>query len=284
MSKSTLNRMKKGELIEELTKRGYSDLDKLKRPQLLEMIKGDIANNALESAKPQDDEQKDTTNDDSAEEEVTIPSPSDPEWTQYVLSQFVDDELEGQNPKVDGLRRVTEKLLGDIIEENCDLIEAPHERNQYRACVKASITLFSGKRFSALADAYPGNIPASEFAVYCTALADTRAKGRCFRNALKLRQVVSAEELSDKFETTINQNEENITKGQITLIRQLTDRHNIVISKLLERLEIPYNKSDSGGVDLNQLKKENAISVLQELSRLRSMSDIPNSLKRKVDE
>ena len=43
------------------------------------------------------------------------PKMDDPKWTDWVLSQFEPSELEEGLPKVDGLRRLTRKLIGPIL-------------------------------------------------------------------------------------------------------------------------------------------------------------------------
>ena len=44
------------------------------------------------------------------------PRDSDPEWSEYLLDQLADHELINGAPTVDGLRRITEKCFGEIVE------------------------------------------------------------------------------------------------------------------------------------------------------------------------
>lgn len=205
------------------------------------------------------------------------PSPSDSGWTQYVMSLFMDDELEGQNPRLEGLRRVAEKLLGEVIEERCELISSPTMENGERACAKATIIFEGGRIFEALADACPGNC-AKDFTIYPTAMADTRAKGRCYRAALRLKRIVSAEEICGSINEDVDTNK-NIQTGQITTIRLLSDRSNISIKKLLDDLEISCIVKD-GVIDLKSLKYNEALIVLNRLNSMRQEDHVPEKLKR----
>ena len=47
--------------------------------------------------------------------ETNAPSMTSPEWNEYVLSLFEENELIDGNPLVAGLRRVAEVVLGPIV-------------------------------------------------------------------------------------------------------------------------------------------------------------------------
>jgi hypothetical protein len=151
--------------------------------------------NALDEAVPDEENDIAVETSDSNGRDL---KPSNPGWAQHVMGQFQPDELQEGNPKVDGLRRVAEALLGTIIREDCELISSPSMENNMMACAKATFvfqdengSVFS---FSSLADACGANLT-PEFKMYITAMADTRAKARALRNALRLRSSVAAEEL-----------------------------------------------------------------------------------------
>ncbi len=188
----------------------------LKRPALLEKLQShqqgeaglavlsDVDENdnndiGIEIKPDTEDNQKDICESESEPEMLEPLTPNDPGWTQFVIGKFMDDEVDGKNPRVEGLRRVSGELVGELIEEGCDLVSAPTEENRFRACVKAWGVFLTPngrtKRFEALADAHSENC-FEDYATYLVAMADTRAKGRMFRNALCLRRVVAAEEVS----------------------------------------------------------------------------------------
>jgi len=181
------------------------DINSMKRPALLELYSSESVGQSAEVAlggvvveedktTPADPEHRFLSDYETVDE---VPDRCDKEWTQYVLGKFLDDELDGENPRVDGLRRVAQDVIGTIVEEGCDLVACPTVENGMRACVKAWVVFENGQRFEALADASPVNITGEEYVIYLTAMADTRAKGRCLRNALGLKRVVAAEEVAN---------------------------------------------------------------------------------------
>ncbi len=214
-------------------------------------------------------------------EELDPPTPSDPGWTQYVLGKFLEDEVDGQNPRVEGLRRVAGELVGELIEEGCDLIAAPTEDNRFRACVKAwGIFLTETgrtRRFEALADAHSENC-FEDYATYLVAMADTRAKGRMFRNALCLKRVVAAEEVSKTMATAADvQQGGAIHTGQITLIRMMSDHNHIDIAGVLDSLAVTYKISEqTGEINLKSLSYEDAFATVKRMREIKEEKENNN--------
>ncbi|RLC89048.1 MAG: hypothetical protein DRJ03_00360 [Chloroflexi bacterium] len=289
-------RMGKKELQDALLALGYTNeqlLDgegkKLKRPALLEKLQahkqGEEGLAVLSTVQEEDDDTgvvvgpdaKDLT-DDFGEplvvEDTDPPTPSDPGWTQYVLGKFLEDEVDGQNPRVEGLRRVAGELVGELIEEGCDLVAAPTEENRFRACAKAWGVFLTPegreKRFEALADAHSENC-FEDYATYLVAMADTRAKGRMYRNALCLRRVVAAEEVSKTVATAADiQQGGPIHTSQISMIRLISDRHGFKISEVLDGLAITYELNDqTGDVNLQSLSYEDALAAASEMRKMK---------------
>lgn len=302
-------KMKAQELRGELIRLGYTEdqlLDekgyKLKRPALceklqehskgeegLEVISNIVDNSSddnsdigtvINDGPPEIKEYLDCSDTDKPEqqEETDLPTPSSPEWTQYVLGKFLQDEVDGSNPRVEGLRRVACELVGELIEEGCDLIAAPTEENRFRACVKAwgvFITpLGRTVRFEALADAHSENC-LEDYATYLVAMADTRAKGRMYRNALFLRRVVAAEEVSKTMAAVADvQPGGKIHVGQITLIRMMADRHDFKIIEILDDMGIKYELNDqTGEVNLKSLSYEDAVAASSRMREMASEKD-----------
>jgi len=205
------------------------------------------------------------------------PTPTDAGWVQHVLSLFLDDELENQNPRMEALRRISELLIGEIVEERSELISAPTPENGDRACAKATIIFSNGQIFEALADACPTNCQ-KEFSMFSTAMADTRAKGRAYRAALRLRRVVAAEEVGISTQEEDNPNR-LINTGQVTAIRLLSDRLGISIQKLLLDLEIVYETKDNIA-NLSTLKYAEGLILLNRLNNIRQEGIVQDKLKR----
>lgn len=289
-------RLKKKELQEMLLQMGHApdDINGLKRPALLELFASEDVGQSAEAALGDVtmEEEKTTptvgvstvdletqlSND--IQEAKEIPDRCDKEWTQYVLGKFLDDELDGENPRVDGLRRVAQELVGTIIEDGCDLVACPTVENGMRACVKAWVVFENGQRFEALADASPVNITGEEYVIYLTAMADTRAKGRCLRNALGLKRVVAAEEVSNKVGLGVDGNSDAaIHTGQITAMHLVAGRIKVSIPKLLEEMKIECSSLDSGSPNLKSLKHEEAVSILQKLQELSANGEIPETIR-----
>lgn len=292
------SKMSKQELQHALLALGYTNQQLLddqgkgmKRTELLEKIQshqqGEEGLNILSTIEESDDvgikvepDTKDDENQDDIDEselesdELDPPTPNDPGWTQYVLGKFMEDEVDGKNPRVEGLRRVAGELVGELIEEGCDLVAAPTEENRFRACVKAWAIFITPegkqKRFEALADANSDNC-SEDYATFLVAMADTRAKGRVFRNALCLRRVVSAEEVSKTMAMAADvQKGGEIHTGQISIIRLISDRHGFKISEVLDNLCIKYELNEqTGDVNLQSLSYEDALATAKSMREMK---------------
>lgn len=287
-------KMSKIELKNALLLLGYTEdqlIDEngkaLKRPILFEKLKahhqGEEGLSVLSEVEEENDVGvtvvQDTKEDqeDSCEdqpEDLDPPTPKDPEWTQYVLGKFTEDEVDGKNPRVEGLRRLAGELVGELIEEGCDLVAAPTEDNRFRACVKAWGVFLTPegrtKRFEALADAHSENC-LEDYATYLVAMADTRAKGRMYRNALCLRRVVAAEEVSKTVATAADiQQGGAIHTSQISMIRLISDRHHFNIVEVLDNLCIKYELNEStGDVNLQSLTYEDALAAAKSMREMK---------------
>ena len=205
-------------------------------------------------------------------------TPNDPNWTQYVLGKFLEDEMDGRNPRVEGLRRVAGELVGELIEEGCDLVAEPSQENNFRACAKAWGVFLTKegrtKRFEALADAHADNC-FEDYATYLVAMSDTRAKGRVFRNALHLRRVVAAEEVSKTTAMGVDiQQGGAIHTSQITMIRMIAERHGFNITEVLDNLNIKYELNEqTSDVNLQLLTYEDALRVAKTMRLMKESKE-----------
>lgn len=215
--------------------------------------------------------------DEQEREGPKTPGPTDPEWSDFVLSQFTDSETDDDgNPFVHGLRRVGRKLLGILIESSSKVVQAPlyqarTEGSGLAGAVQPAVVEHTlvfvdddGVKVAHtdVADAYFGNTD-PEFARYASATAATRAEARAYRKALMLSRVVAAEE------KTIVPIEESSCDGrinatQISFINILCQRNGINAmkfvnsgSKQYERVEdIPWEVAEKMAEHLSNLAKD----------------------------
>ena len=176
-----------------------------------------------------------------------VPKFGDLEWHDYVMSHFTADEMFEGNPKVDGLWRVTELLLGEITDYDSKVVEAPSERNGFCATAEASISIErikeDGKRTflnsMGVGDCNFRNAD-QMFARFPSSLAETRAKARALRTVLRLRNVVSAEELVP---TSIDQDgtDEPSTESQRDTYDLLCEKLNVNAGRLLTQTCLESN-------------------------------------------
>jgi hypothetical protein len=158
----------------------------------------------------------------------------DPAWTDYVLRQLEEYEMFNGNPTCSGLRRITPKLLGPIIESVPIPVQAPNLQNDYHAVIGWRLSIRWGddpddiRVFGDIADVYIGNT-VEAYTIYASATAATRAEGRSLRKALNLQRVLAAEEVG-----AVEMDDRKITKGQIEHINLLCSRHDISVVKLLQ--------------------------------------------------
>lgn len=120
-----------------------------------------------------------------------------PEWHDYAMSLFNEDELVDGHPLVAGLRRVSELVIGQVLFSGPTQV-FPVQRDDHhgRATVVFTVKFANGSTYSEVADSWEGNTD-DMFCAYAVAIASTRAEARALRKALKIKGV-AAEELTKK--------------------------------------------------------------------------------------
>lgn len=154
------------------------------------------------------------------------PTPTSPEWNDYVLGLFDESELYEGRPLCAGLRRVAELLLGRIVSSRPKQVFPPMSGDQIgRATVIWEVVFADGSLFSDVADCWEGNTD-DAFCVFNTATAATRAEGRALRKALRLK-TVAAEEMTKKntasIVRSISQTKNVATEGEYDDSQRMTD-------------------------------------------------------------
>lgn len=141
-------------------------------------------------------------NEEEDEDKEKIPDYHSPEWSDWILSQLDDNEKDERgNPKIEGLRRISHYILG-FYSSACEVVDAPHRENGYRATVTVTIShdpstfIPAGRIITCGADAYGGN-SSDVFAKHLVGTAESRAESRALRKALNVR-VMTSEELGQE--------------------------------------------------------------------------------------
>ncbi len=282
-----------------MTKHGYEDVSVknireelvslgVEDEELLSQTKSPLVNLLLKTKEYREQEEDGALTFDSEEEDVLSavdtealsessalarPTFNSEKWSEWVVSQFADDELENGAPTCDGLRRVAEQILGPI--EKVEIIknDTPNINNKGNATVVVGVTvnpveLDSHPRYGHdiyvedLADANKLNTP-EEIFKHPSATAGTRAESRVYRKMLRLKKVLAAEELASS-EAALEEEwapSTPITDQQITVIDMLCQRTNIAVIDFI-------NCGDSNYVCVEQVTENCAQKMLQHLNRI----------------
>jgi hypothetical protein len=243
--------MKKDELIQYIAQNSELSQEELKTKKISELK--DISNQITMTLK-------------SNTADAGTPSEHDPEWSNFVMSNFAEDELREGMPTCDGLRRVFKKLIGDILSCEMTVVKSPTSSDQ-TSTVKCSI-VFSKRgsvkeRFiSDVFDVNPDNTPWP----YCKSsvgTAATKAEARALRKALGLVKVYSAEEIQE------GMNSDEIPTNQDGS-RQISDSAKIAINTMCNRLSVKPAKLFSfmglSRSDVSELTYSESHAVLAKLN------------------
>ena len=193
-------------------------------------------------------------------------------WTQYILSQLEDDEKDQEYPKTCGLGRLLEQEIASIIEIQTLVIQSPSPTNNMTATVRTTIQLNNGEKYDACADAQKCYLE-HPYDKHVTAIAETRSEGRAYRRALRLKGVVTKEEMIEKKE----EQEDKINKSQVMLIENMcmNERLNINVHKLTKLLF-----GEESRVNIYDYTHEQAATINRQLIEYqKDLSKIPTEIK-----
>lgn len=215
--------------------------------------------------------------------EKPIPRYYEPEWNDYVVSLFLPEEKDKNGyPKVDGLRRVTELLLGEVIESfpvqsSCDgNVAAVNWRLTiaWREGLDPYIDInkpepFPHRTFGAFADACPANCK-PPYSSFMSSMADTRAEAKAYRRALRLRVLASEEAQLGEVGTF----DEKVSDGSYPAESPITGTQEaqIKVICLKPNLNIDFEKLSKKefGKELGKLTREQASSLIVTLNKYQS--------------
>jgi len=222
------------------------------------------------------------------------PNPTSPEWSEYVFSKFLPDELIEINgekyPNCYGLRRVVEETMGEVVESkpvNIIVSSDATSTNPGRVTCHYEVTIrsYHNGKYKTVGDVAEVFALNSDdlFLGHPAATATTRAEGRCLRKLLKLK-CVAAEELTKNKDvakavkeaikstsTDGNYNEnDKITQNQINFIKVKCDQMNIDINKFI-------NSGENRYANIEDISKKVASLMIQ------TLNDYQNN-KKKIPE
>lgn len=214
------------------------------------------------------------------------PRITDPEWQEYVLSQLTKEEFFKGNPKVAGLRRVAEKLLGEITFNGPITVwPALSEDTNGRASIlyKLEIAWRHGcpyitdldkglptRVFHSCAEACDRNVQPGIYQTFPLTIAETRAEGRALRKALQIA-VCTAEEVGGEMPTETTpvvqewNSEDKASSQQINSLTMMSERVGVDLGKLVP--------------ELNKLTRQKAADLLKDLNSYQTGTPVPDNLK-----
>lgn len=210
--------------------------------------------------------------------ETARPKMTDEGWTDWILDKLRDSEKDAEgNPRVNGLRRLVEDYIGDIVGSVPRIVEGASVDNGMRATAEHHVTInwnFNSddrRTFGAAADCYSGNTE-DNFARHAAATADTRAESRALRKALKLVSVITAEEFTQ------------IPVTESGLDSMITDSQIKAINKLCKDLDIDVisfiNSKSNAYAHFTHIPFKNALGMLEQINvYLRNPTKIPDNIK-----
>lgn len=219
------------------------------------------------------------------------PKVTDPEWTEWVMSQFDTFELKDGMPTCDSLRRIFKLLIGDIIDTYIDVIKAPTQQDQtttvscsisYKKHGDESDTIY---RVSDAFDVNQDNTP-FPFNKVSVASAATKAEARSLRKALGLIKVYASEEIQEGVEakeslsSSVSDEGKLISDAAKTAIITMSQRMGIDMIKLCNSMDFEVDLIDN----LSYVNSHKVIAKLNEYSRGEDNGgeSIPDEIKNEV--
>ena len=234
----------------------------------------------LESPMNTDTSVKDVIMDDA-------PDITSPDWNEYVMELFEENELIDGMPLSAGLRRVSELVLGPVRSSGPVQVFPPKDDHSHgSATVVWKVDFMNGQSFSDVADCWEGNTD-DTFCAFSVATAGTRAEARALRKALRLRSV-AAEEVTKKDTAQVvssisrGKTVEEPTAGEYQDSSRMTDPQSNHINVKCKQLDINvgnlFKEEFNVSVSRKVTKKQASAAIEKLNSFQRDTSSIPKSI------
>jgi hypothetical protein len=204
---------------------------------------------------------------------------------------MTDSEKYNDKPKVHGLRRMVELLIGPIVDNLSDPPVNEKIKIVYSKNGSEETTLFVLKtsvrnvlevhdielgrirRTTGIADSSPLNT-APGFLQYQDAIAQTRARGRSYVDMLGI-QTVTAEECEEKPAIKVDMFQEKITGNQFAAIDVLTKKLDVNAKTFISGYVREFGHSR-----ISEISKSEASEMIKYLNQLQQgKEEVPENLK-----
>jgi len=208
------------------------------------------------------------------EAEAAMPAYASEGWQEYVMQQFKDEELDNDAPKCDGCRRVCELVLGNIVHSTLPRSTAPSTLNNGTATVVSRVEVLIHNQSHPLkgqvivceeiADVNKDNCD-HPYHKHASATAATRAEGRALRKLMRLHGIITAEEASERAETTDSdcdwEMDEPIGNSQISAMNMMCERMDLNVMDFVNSGRRSYDS-------IEMVNKSTGQRMLRELNKL----------------
>lgn len=224
----------------------------------------------------------DTTPKDRIDVLSGAPDRLSPEWNDYVLSLFSDDEKFADRPKANGLRRVAQLVCGRIVSSIPVNVFPPTDRSRNAATVWR-VEFENGDVFGDVADCNEDNTD-DAFVAFALATSATRAEARALRKALGI-STAAAEEMTSKDTAALVRAAAPSAKsstGEIVDGDRITDPQRNLIDIKCKQLDIDPVKFFRECFKINangKITKRQASPAIEKLNEFQQQADtIPTAI------
>lgn len=250
-----------------------------------------------------EDEKFDDSLSEVKENNTDLPKYASNAWSDYVMSQFEEEELFEERPTVPALRRVTELLLGEIVESR------PHDICVMGDTVVCNYTLVVSwgrgllennggyfdvnidiptRMFGAIGEASVKNTQ-GVFQNYQASIAETRAEGRALKKALGIKCSTAEEIMLDDKTSVLGQvteeewkGEENISNTQKKFIELKCRELGIDVDKFINKKFYLGEADERQFEKIDDVNREVASYMIQEINKYQSNTEQSSSIPEQI--